>query len=417
MGRNARLFILILILILIEYYCISSIKYFTKASRPSIKITLWSLYFLLNGLWLFIFFSLSSWRNIAPHYKVLSQVAIVFFLAFLLFKVWQAAFLFLDDIRRLFYLFIGFFQKEKSSSITTGMSRLKFLQYVASLGGGILFLGIFSGMRNRYNYLVRKEKIYFPNLPASFDGLRIIQISDIHSGSFTSPAQVKNGVELIMQQKADIIFFTGDLVNNEAKEMEGYIQIFNKLQAPLGVFSILGNHDYGDYKSWNSEAEKEKNLLYLKQIHRALGWRLLLNENITIEKNNEKIGIIGVENISNKGFPSYGNLAQAYEGSKDILFKILLSHDPSHWDHEVCKHFLDIDLTLSGHTHGFQMGVEIPGIKFSPAQFVYKQWSGLYQKAKQYLYVNRGFGYLFYAGRLGIRPEITLLTLQKSENA
>jgi uncharacterized protein len=212
--------------------------------------------------------------------------------------------------------------------------------------------------------------------------------------------------------RPDLILFTGDLVNNESSEMSGFTDVFSSLKAPLGVYSVLGNHDYGDYHEWPDAESKRINLENLKQLQAEMGWRLLMNENVVLEKNNERIALIGIENWSSKArFPKYGKLPQAYEGTKDIPFKILMSHDPSHWDAEVRPSFPDIDLMLSGHTHGMQFGVEIPWLKWSPVQYVYKQWAGLYQEGRQRLYVNRGFGFIGYPGRVGILPEITMIEL------
>jgi predicted MPP superfamily phosphohydrolase len=242
--------------------------------------------------------------------------------------------------------------------------------------------------------------------------LKIVHISDVHSGSFTDKKAVLKGVQKILDQKPDLIFFTGDLVNNTADEMETYIDVFNKLRAPMGVYSVLGNHDYGDYISWDNEESKAANLERLKQIHHELGWRLLMNEHVVIEKNGEKIALLGVENWSAKArFPKYGNMKKAHAGAEEYPFKILLSHDPSHWDAEVLKKYSDIDLMLSGHTHGMQFGVELPGFKWSPVQYVYRQWAGLYEQGAQKLYINRGYGFIGYPGRVGILPEITVLEL------
>lgn len=220
------------------------------------------------------------------------------------------------------------------------------------------------------------------------------------------------GVQKIMDEKPDLILFTGDLVNNVASEMDDYMDVFNKLSAPLGVYSTLGNHDYGDYVEWGSPAEKLANLERLKQVHAAMGWRLLMNEHVVLEKDSQKIALLGIENWSDKArFPKYGDLRKAYAGSEDHTFKILMSHDPSHWRAEVCESYKDIDLMLSGHTHGMQFGVEIPGLKWSPVQYVYNEWAGLYEKEAQKLYVNRGFGFIGYPGRVGILPEITVLEL------
>jgi len=279
------------------------------------------------------------------------------------------------------------------------------------LGGG-LFGSLVYGFGNKYNYQLRKFQLTFENLPGSFKGLKIAHISDIHSGSFTEKSAVKRGVQKIIDQQPDIILFTGDLVNNKSEEMDDYMEIFKELKAPMGVFSIFGNHDYGDYTHWETKEEKIQNLERLKQVHASLGWRLMLDENIPVEKNGERISLIGVQNISGKsGFKSYGDLSKAYSGVEKSDFQILMSHDPSHWDAEVRKNFPDIDLMLAGHTHGMQFGVEIPGFKWSPVQYFYKQWAGLYQTGNQTLYINRGFGFIGYPGRVGILPEISIIEL------
>jgi uncharacterized protein len=220
------------------------------------------------------------------------------------------------------------------------------------------------------------------------------------------------GVDKIMNEKPDLILFTGDLVNNTVDEMDGYKEVFKNLKAPLGVYSTLGNHDYGDYVQWANGDEKKANLEKMKQVHAEMGWRLLMNEHIVLERGDDKIAVLGIENWSAKArFPKYGNMAKAYDGAGAYPFKILMSHDPSHWDAEVRTKYPDIDLMLSGHTHGMQFGVELPGFKWSPVQYVYEQWAGLYEKDAQKLYVNRGYGFIGYPGRVGILPEITVLEL------
>ena len=248
----------------------------------------------------------------------------------------------------------------------------------------------------------------------SFDGIRLAQVSDIHSGSFWNKTAVQGGVEMLLGEKPDVIAFTGDLVNNETTEVKDYIDVFNKLRAPLGVFSVTGNHDYGDYRAWNTKAEKEENFRNLIQAHKALGFRLLKNENEILNVDGEQLAIVGIENWGAGRFSKYGKLDAALEGTSDVSTKILLSHDPSHWDAQVRNHNQHIDLTLSGHTHGFQFGVEIGGFKWSPSQYIYKQWAGLYEEHDHQLYVNRGFGYLGYPGRVGIPPEITILELVRA---
>ena len=222
------------------------------------------------------------------------------------------------------------------------------------------------------------------------------------------------GVEMLLQEKPDVIFFTGDLVNTESTELDDYFNVFKKLKAPLGVYSILGNHDYGDYKYWPSEKTKVQNLENLITGHREMGWDILLNENRSLKVGSDKIGIIGVENWGAGRFSKYGNLSQAYKGMEELPVRLLLSHDPSHWDAEVRTKFPEIDITFSGHTHGFQFGVEIGDFRWSPSQYIYKQWADLYKEGKQFLYVNRGFGFIGYPGRVGILPEITILELRKT---
>jgi len=267
-------------------------------------------------------------------------------------------------------------------------------------------------MGNRYRYQVRKIQLRFDNLPSAFNGLRVVHLSDIHSGSFTDHAAVERGLEKVLALQPDLILFTGDLVNNVATEMAPYIDLFSRLKAPLGVFSVLGNHDYADYVKWDSDLEKQANLESLKNIQERMGWRLLLNEQIVVEKGGEQILLLGVENWSAKlRFPKYGDLAKAYGAGSTAPFKILMSHDPSHWKAEVCERYKDIDLTLSGHTHGMQFGVELPGVRWSPVQYFYEEWAGLYEQERQKLYVNTGFGFIGYPGRVGMLPEITLIEL------
>lgn len=241
-----------------------------------------------------------------------------------------------------------------------------------------------------------------------------MQISDIHSGSFASREPLLKALKIIKEQNADVIFFTGDLVNNLSLETDDYVDIFKEIKAPMGVFSTLGNHDYGDYMQWNSKEEKIKNLDRLKSVHAQSGWKLLMNEHQVLQRGEDKIAVIGIENWgAHMHFPKYGDMKKAYSGAEQYPVKLLLSHDPSHWDAQVRKEYGDIDITFSGHTHGFQFGIEIPGFRWSPSQYVYKQWAGLYNEGKQYLYVNRGLGFLGYPGRVGILPEITVMELRK----
>ena len=293
-----------------------------------------------------------------------------------------------------------------------GITRSVFLSWLGLGIGGGLYTSLLYGFSNKYNYKVKRVSLKYPNLPPALRGIRIAQLSDIHSGSFTDKTAVSKGVEKVLSLRPDLILFTGDLVNNTADEMNNYKDLFSQLKAPLGVYSILGNHDYGDYVAWPDPGAKKKNLDNLKDVHRQLGWRLLLDENVTLQKENDQIALIGIQNWSAlKRFPKYGNLNKAYKGTENMPFKILMSHDPTHWDAEVRPKFPDIDLMLAGHTHGMQFGVEIPWLRWSPVQYVYKQWMGLYEEGAQKLYINRGYGFIGYPGRVGILPEITLLEL------
>ena len=287
--------------------------------------------------------------------------------------------------------------------------------FISQLGLGLAaipFAGIIYGMlKGKYDYTVRRHTLFFKDLPEAFDGLTITQLSDIHAGSFDNPEAVKRGVALANAQKSDFLFFTGDLVNNEAAEIEPYMDIFKALEAPLGKFSILGNHDYGDYKWWASAAEKLDNFKQLKTHHKTLGFKLLLDENLEIERKGQKLTLIGVENWGH-GFAQYGDLAKAMVGVESNSFKILLSHDPTHWEKQVKTLDTPVHLTLSGHTHGAQMGVEIKGFKWSPIKYRYPKWAGLYSENGRYLHINRGFGFLGFSGRVGIAPEITVLELR-----
>lgn len=280
----------------------------------------------------------------------------------------------------------------------------------AALPAGAFVYGIVSGA---HDYRIRRVSVSLKNLPKSFDGIRIGQISDIHSGSFWNKVAVKGGVEQLLNEKPDMIFFTGDLVNNQAHEVRDYLPIFEKVKAPLGVFSVTGNHDYGDYHRWGSAGEKSRNFRDLVQAHRTMGYDILMNENRLIEQGREKIAIIGNENWGVR-FSRYGKLEEAYRGTDEAAVKLLLSHDPTHWDAEVRPRFPDIDMMFAGHTHGFQFGVEIGNFKWSPVQYVYKQWADLHREGDQYLYVNRGFGYIGYPGRVGIPPEITIFELKRA---
>lgn len=321
--------------------------------------------------------------------------------------------LLIDDIRRGVLWLVNRF----SSGGSIDLSRSKFLTRTAVVLGALPFTSLLYGMiRNPYRYKRYGKTLALKNLPASLNGLKIIQISDIHSGSFTFKEPIKQAIEMINAEKPDLVFFTGDLVNNVAAEMEPYIDIFDKIEAKYGVYSVLGNHDYGDYERWPTPEAKVANMERLKDTHKRLGWDLLMNEHRHIDIMGERVAVIGVENYSMQlRFPKYGDLEKACENCGPAALKLLLSHDPSHWEGQVIKDQPDIDITFSGHTHGMQFGVEIPGwFSWSPIQYVYKQWAGLYQQGEQYLYVNRGLGFLGYPGRVGILPEIAVLELQSA---
>ncbi len=291
-----------------------------------------------------------------------------------------------------------------------GIPRSTFLSWLGLGLGGTLFGTLLFGFGNKYNYQVKKIKLRFDNLPDAFKGMRMVHISDIHSGSFQDIRAVNKGIDLILKQQPDLIVFTGDLVNDRATEMEPYQNSFGRLTAPLGVFSTLGNHDYGDYVQWPTARAKIDNLEALKKVHANMGWRLLMNEHVVLEKNGQKIALLGIENWGAKArFPKYGKMDLAYPGTENISFKILLSHDPSHWDAQILPEYNSIDLMLSGHTHGMQFGLENPYFKWSPVQWMYKQWAGLYEQGSQKLYVNRGYGFIGYPGRVGILPEIAVI--------
>lgn len=340
-------------------------------------------------------------------------------------KAMTFPFMMVDDIKRFFHwtlLKLGLLklkrqEAELAPTTENKISRSKFLTQASMITGGVPFIMLTKGIvKGAYDYKLRRETLVLPNLPDRFNGLKLIQVSDIHSGSFFDKDAVKLGIDMIMQQKADLIFFTGDMVNNIASEAYEYMDIFGHIKAPMGVFSTLGNHDYGDYvTNWESPEAKKKNLQDLCSIHKDLGWRLMRNEHETISVHGQKLGLIGVENWGDRGrFQKLGDIEKAEKGMEEVPVKLLLSHDPSHWDAVVRKNHPDIDVMFAGHTHGMQFGIEIGGFKWSPSQYMYKQWAGLYEEGKQKLYVNRGFGFIGYPGRVGILPEITLFTLKKA---
>jgi uncharacterized protein len=408
-------FIFIAILLLVDSYVFQAVKAVTINSSAKTKMVVYGLYWvttilLIIGFLVFVFTN----QNVLP--KQIRTYLFAIIIGLFLAKLAATFFILIDDIRRLItWISIKlFYSGNKENAVTSeGITRSVFLSWLGLAAGGTLFSSLLYGFGNKYKYDVRKVPIAFDNLPKGFKGMKIVHISDIHSGSLMDTKAVQHGIDLILAQKADLILFTGDLVNDLALEMKEYKNIFNQLKAPLGVYSTLGNHDYGDYAYWpNNGITKEQNLANLKNIHAEMGWKLLMNEHVAIKRNGDEIALLGIENWSSKArFPKHGRMDLAHPGTEKYPFKILMSHDPSHWEAQVQPLYPDIDLMLSGHTHGMQFGIDIPGFKWSPVQYVYKQWAGLYKNDKQHLYVNRGFGFIGYPGRVGVLPEITVIEL------
>ncbi|PQJ21175.1 metallophosphoesterase [Tenacibaculum sp. SG-28] len=406
MSRWLTLIITGALLLFIEVYAFQSIKTLTKN-----KIIRYS--WILGGLFVYVyFFYIIATYDRNNGQTPRSQWAFGILLLVLLPKLILVLFMFGEDLFRFVKKGITFFS---SSGIKDLDSRRAFVSKIALGIAALPFMSILYGViKGKYNYKVVKYQLAFKDLPDAFDGFTITQITDIHSGSFDNREKIAYGVDLINQQESDVILFTGDIVNNFAREMDDWIPVFEKLKAPMGKFSILGNHDYGDYSNWKNEAEKVKNFNAIKGIHPKIGFDLLLNEHRYIEKDGQKIALVGVENWG-KGFNQAGDLEKAALGVQKDDFKILLSHDPSHWEYKVKTDDFNYQLTLSGHTHGLQFGIEIPGFfRWSPSQYVYKQWAGLYQEFGRYINVNRGFGYHAFPGRVGIWPEITVIELKKA---
>ncbi|HEY5462382.1 MAG TPA: metallophosphoesterase [Hanamia sp.] len=408
-------FIVILIMILLDIYVFMAIRSVSHSTNSKIRVFIFSAYWIIAiaailGLLIFIF----TGPEFLP--KKVRTYLFATVLAFVFAQLIASVFFLIDDIRRLIQWAAGkvFFRNTEIATMSgDGISRSVFLNWLGLAAGTTLFGSLIYGFSNKYNYKVKRIKLAYDNLPPGFKGLKIVHFSDVHSGSFTNKKAVIHGVEKIIAENGDLVIFSGDLVNDRATEMKDYMDVFNKVKAPMGVYSTFGNHDYGDYSKWPYEGvTKEQNLKNLEKVHAELGWRLLMDEHVELEKNGDKIALIGIQNWSAKArFPKYGNMKKAYSGSEKYHFKILISHDPSHWDAQVRPEYGDVDLTLSGHTHGMQFGVEIPGFKWSPVQYIYKEWDGLYEEGKQKLYVNPGFGFIGYPGRVGILAEITVIEL------
>jgi predicted MPP superfamily phosphohydrolase len=418
---SIRILIVVLILLAIDFYVFQGIKLVSRSNSVTTQKITYGIYWAVTIISVSIillgyFTDWHSWNKIVRTYSF-ALIVIVY-----MSKIFVVLFLLVDDVLRVFrwigsYITDTFFSSpDNIARQSNNISRYDFLVKLGLFIGAIPFVSLIYGMfRGAYNYQVRKVPLKFPNLPAGFDGLRVLQFSDLHIGSFNGTKHVEEAVKLILEQKPDVIFFTGDLVNDRHLEVLEFADVLKKIQAPMGVYSILGNHDYGDYYNWNSLEEKKENLDRLKKFHGEMGWNLLLNSHTYIKRGEEEIGLIGVENWSHRAtFKRYGDMHLATKDMNPASFNILLSHDPSHWDAEVNQNYTFVDLTLSGHTHGFQFGIEIPGFKWSPVQYVYKEWADLYQQANQYIYVNRGLGFIGYPGRVGILPEITVFTLNKA---
>lgn len=408
------------ILLLIDFYVYQAVV--ASVPQTSSKRKTW----LLRGYWIISLFSfaglfLGVFLSIG---RLLRTILFVWFFTLYFSKLFALPFLFIDDLRRMTLWVSRKFNRKKVKSeasniqiekVKEGLSRSEFLSKTGVVMAGLPFVTMNYGMisQNVYDYQIKRKKIYLPNLPKSFDGIKIGQISDIHSGSFFDKVAVQGGIDLLNAEKCDVVFFTGDLVNDETAEVREYTNIFEKVKAPMGVFSILGNHDYGDYKAWPSVEAKRKNLEDLCEVHKNMGWDLLRNENRTLRIGNDEISIVGVENWSSSSrFPKKGKLDLALKGTEEQPVKLLLSHDPSHWRAEVLEKHPEIDMMFAGHTHGMQFGIQFGDFQWSPVQYAYPEWAGLYQQGHQKLYVNVGYGFIGYPGRIGILPEITIFELK-----
>lgn len=416
MPKYAGIYFVVVLMVLADLYLWSSIKKAVFNYRKWLMILISVLYWLpFSALIALAVGSLIvpiiNWNDVFRTYLV------GFILIFYTAKLFPVIFLLLADIVRLIDRFFHLLNKEKREVVKErqeGLSRSRFLQYMGYITGGLVLGTMFTGMfKWVYQFNVVKEQVRLPHLPGLFSGLKIVQISDMHLGSWTSLKPLEQAIEMVNEMQPDLILFTGDLVNFATKEAYRFEDTLKKLHAQMGVFTTLGNHDYGDYVTWPSPQAKEKNLEDLYALYNRLGWKMLNNENVVFERAGEKLALVGVENWgASPRFPKYGDINKALRGAENAAARILMSHDPTHWDDIIVPGNYNIDITLSGHTHGFQFGIETPRLKWSPAQWMYKHWAGLYHdKTGRYLYVNRGLGVIGYPGRIGILPEITLLEL------
>jgi predicted MPP superfamily phosphohydrolase len=413
-GQALNIFLITIVLLAADFYILKGIKaafpkkVFTR-KRWFLTIYWGSAAFLIAAVLLGIYSKLGAGTRAA----FLFGFALLF-----IFKLSFLLIIFMEDVRR----GIAYLIPKKKKPITlapaeaqaNAMPRSEFLMKAGLLAGVVPLAAIKLSMaKGLYDYHVNYVDLYLPNLPKAFDGMRVGQISDIHSGSFYNKTAVKGGVEMLLKEKTDVIFFTGDLVNGAAWEMRGYQDIFSKVKAPLGVYSILGNHDYGDYGTWFTPADKLKNQEAIIATHKNMGWDLLTDEHRRLKVNGEEIGLLGIGNWGEMSrFPKYGHMDKAVKNTDDLPVKLLLSHDPSHWRAEVLPKYPQIDAVFAGHTHGMQFGVRTKEFQWSPIEYVYSEWAGLYREGHQQIYVNVGYGFAGFAGRVGILPEITIFTLK-----
>ena len=394
--------ILLAVFFIIEIYVYQAIRNIT--TNNYIRIGYWVFTLLAYGI--ILYWILTFNRASRDHQQI--QLMVSAMMIFVLPKLLSVIFLLIGDFTR----FVEFGFKYFTAKENYFPERRKFISTTALAAAGIFSLLAIDGIIfGKYRHTVRKVKLRFKNLPENFKGYKIVQISDVHSGSFFNPQKLQKAIDLINEQDADVVLFTGDMVNNYADEFKPFIPLFKSIKAKDGKFSILGNHDYGDYGAWNSREEKAQNIPTLKNYQAEAGFKMLRNENIALEKNGEKIYLLGVENWGIKPFPQYGDLDKALKDVPEDAIKVLMSHDPTHFDEVVKKHKTNVHLTLSGHTHGMQFGLDLKNIKWSPVKFKYKKWADLYESEGKYLYVNRGFGVIAYPGRVGINPEITVIEL------